>query len=136
MFLGLKVAVCLRGQHAGLALVRYFVDQIEDRGLSICETGRIHKPLVALTLQQSGFVPLSRAAVADILPKSSTQPDHCPRICWVANSLSPEECVSGSNGRKFYRVVTKPEAEINYPLYVPESSRVALHTSYVPSGLL
>lgn len=131
MFLGIKVASNLRGGHVGTALLRYFMGEAENRGLSVSRTGLIHKPLVALMLKRSGFSPVSTKAVAEILPESGNQPDHHPKICWLSNTLPPEECVDGIKGRKFYDVVTVPEATFRYPLCVPETNQVALHTPYV-----
>jgi hypothetical protein len=132
MFLGMMVQKELRGSGFGELMIRHFFDGNIEQDAAPCETGMIHKPLIALSLSRAGLTPASRDFEAEILPRSSYEDTHVPKI-HVLSEAACADCVVDCTptGGKFYEVVDPAEVRRAYPLGTDDMV-VALHTRYVP----
>ena len=129
--LGMSVGLSLRGEHAAETLLQYFMVVIEDGPTEFIGTGRMHKPILALTLGRVGLRPESEEFLAEVLPRSAYDSSGVPKIQVIRNDLDPQVVVDRSEGGKFYQVVPPEEVERFYPIGTPDRI-VALHTRYVP----
>ncbi|HSH56190.1 MAG TPA: hypothetical protein VK983_05210 [Candidatus Limnocylindrales bacterium] len=129
MFLGMMVSRGLRGHHAGERLLEYFFEGAAEEDVPLIETAHIHKPLIAKELKRVGLRPLDESFVAEILPRSSSDETHVPKIHVLEAACDPELVVQGSEAGKFYEVIPPVEVERFYPL-TTEDNIVALHTRY------
>ncbi|HZL08284.1 MAG TPA: hypothetical protein VFC50_03760 [Candidatus Dormibacteraeota bacterium] len=133
VLLGVSVESRLKGAGLGKTLVDHFMEHVEDEtGLPCFRTGRVNKPVMALTLQRAGFQPTNMNVLAAILPRSELSDPDIPRVQIVRNRLGVGRLVTRSPRRHwtFYKIVSDEEAR-EETLGVHSPLLVALHTRYV-----
>lgn len=134
VLLGMYLTGELTGSGITPDLLRYFIDSIEPtEGVPFVGTGKIHKPVVALSLKNAGLQPVSERCIAEILPRAASDNSQIPKITIVASDLPAQEMVSGSGPNTFYEIVDPAEVRFSYPINDPNKT-VALHTQYIPEG--
>jgi len=130
--LGLSVEKRMRGVGLGQLLLDHFLENVEsETGMPCRRTGRVNKPVMAMTLQRAGFKPASTNILAAVLPKSESGDPDVPRVQIVRNRLGVGRLITQSPQRHwtFYEVVPDEEA-IQETLGGQRQVLVALHTHY------
>jgi len=132
LFLGLRLPLELRGRKAGSTIFRYFRDMVGEDGNDFIGTGLIHKPLVALMLQNEGLVPESNECVVEILPQSGFDPSAVPDVQYLNRPTDTSCLILGSESGNFYNAIDPEIVLQKYPLVIPPVT-VAIHTRYTPT---
>jgi GNAT superfamily N-acetyltransferase len=132
LFLGMLVKRTMRGQNLGRHLFEYFLEHIQEEGLSFAGTGKIHKPLIALTLEREGLRPKSRDHMVEVLPPPYSTKDGVPRVRMLKSNPDDQRVVDHSPlGTPFY-VVARPSSYRG--LDVDPRRIVGIHTGYNLTG--
>ncbi|MES2134788.1 MAG: hypothetical protein V4449_00925 [Patescibacteria group bacterium] len=126
--LGLTVPQHYAGRSLGKRLAEYFENFSQNHGLRFRSTGKINKPLIALSLIRAGFQPVSKNILVEILPRSTSDTSRIPNVHVLKNKQSAK-LVTSSHGGDFYRVVPESEVLRKYPINTPDKT-VAVQTRY------
>ena len=113
-------------------IFRYFRDMVGEDGNDFIGTGLIHKPLVALMLQNEGLVPESNECVVEILPQSGFDPSAVPDVQYLNRPTDTSCLILGSESGNFYNAIDPEIVLQKYPLVIPPVT-VAIHTRYTPT---
>lgn len=131
MFLGMSAEESLRGSGLAVKLVDFFRNAVEERDAPLTSTGKINKPLVALTLTRAGFEPVADEVLVEILPKSKHEDSEVPRVHFVKGCPNSAGVMDSSGGGRFFDVVEAARVVSSYPINSPEMT-VAINTCYLP----
>ena len=117
------------GKGLGASVLKYFFENIEQQEGKFIGTGKIRKPVVALTLSRLGLRAASDDFCAEVLPLSKYESSRVPKIKIIHNRLPEYEIVSVGPGGPFYEVISPPEVAARYPAGTPDRI-IALHTNF------